>query len=179
MVNALYETYRCGRCQKDLPVSNFTPSQVLKRGSWCRNCNNEYRRSRRGASAPPRATDECLWCGADIRNLRSNARYCSASCGARTWRRDNPGRHRALRLKCVYGITIKEFDELLESQGGVCAICQSDDPASANWHVDHCHSSDAVRGILCGPCNQGLGNFRDNQAALLAAIDYLARQGIN
>jgi hypothetical protein len=33
------------------------------------------------------------------------------------------------------------------------------------------------RGILCGPCNQGLGLFKESVQRLTLAIDYLKRNG--
>jgi len=74
-----------------------------------------------------------------------------------------------------YGITLSEYDEILESQGGVCAICGSDDPQGkgARFHVDHCHETGEVRGLLCHFCNIGLGHFKDSREALQSAINYL------
>ena len=75
-------------------------------------------------------------------------------------------------LKREYGITPAQFDAMLVSQGGACAICRETDPGKT-WCVDHDHLSGAVRGILCWHCNVGLGHFRDDALALLAAVEYL------
>ncbi len=78
------------------------------------------------------------------------------------------------KLRFIYGIDRNEYDMLWESQEGRCAICQTplllDDK---NTHVDHCHSGNFVRGLLCFSCNVGLGSFRDNPDFLLKAIRYL------
>jgi len=79
------------------------------------------------------------------------------------------GRHLLVR----YGLTQKDFESLLESQGNRCAICQTDTEPPRGWHVDHDHDTNAVRGILCGLCNKGLGHFRDDIDALSRAIEYL------
>ena len=61
-----------------------------------------------------------------------------------------------------------------DSQNGRCAICKTDSPGGkGNWHLDHCHDSKNVRGLLCGTCNVGLGMFKDNPLLLAAAADYL------
>lgn len=77
----------------------------------------------------------------------------------------------------AYGITIEQYEEMLENQGGVCAICGS--PPPNDYHkrlnVDHCHSTGLVRGLLCRGCNQGLGNFRDDIDLMLNGISYLSK----
>ena len=84
-----------------------------------------------------------------------------------------PEKRREALLRHEYGLTLEAFAALLEAQGGRCAICQSEDPRARNWHVDHCHESEEVRGVLCGPCNTGLGHFGDDPERLESAIQYL------
>jgi hypothetical protein len=75
-----------------------------------------------------------------------------------------------------YGIDWEGFDLLWERCLGKCSIC--DKPLgldSSDTHVDHCHESGSVRGILCRHCNQGLGQFRDDPERIRAAADYLER----
>jgi len=74
-----------------------------------------------------------------------------------------------------YGITPEQAEQMLEAQDFVCAICTSDAPGQKGWHVDHCHSSGKVRGILCGFCNLMLGYARDNKSTLTKAVEYLGR----
>lgn len=77
-------------------------------------------------------------------------------------------------IKQRYGITVEQKEALLTAQGGRCAICGTSEPSTATgWHVDHCHSTRAVRGILCQPCNNMLGMAKDNIATLKSAIKYL------
>ena len=79
-------------------------------------------------------------------------------------------------LNRKYGITLTDYDDLLESQGGVCSICSTDDTGyHKRFVVDHCHTTGEVRGLLCNPCNIGLGHFKDNQSVLLEAVQYLIR----
>ncbi|WNM36673.1 endonuclease VII domain-containing protein [Streptomyces sp. Li-HN-5-11] len=75
----------------------------------------------------------------------------------------------AAHLWRKYGMTEDERDELIAAQGGVCCICLSA-PAT---HVDHCHKTGRVRGVLCFNCNSGLGLLRDDPAAMSRAADYL------
>ena len=65
------------------------------------------------------------------------------------------------------------YKRLLEQQGGACAICKDPPPPGRRLNVDHCHSTEQVRGLLCSRCNHGLGNFRDNIDFLFGAMAYL------
>lgn len=81
-------------------------------------------------------------------------------------------RHKNLRVRLTkYRLDRERFDRLMESQGGLCAICRSS-PAT---HIDHCHGTGIVRGILCLACNTALGSFRDNVETMLSAVSYLRR----
>ena len=91
---------------------------------------------------------------------------------SKAWR-DAGGRRRA--TVAVYGITIEQYGEMLEAQGGVCAICREPCPSGKNLAVDHCHETGAVRGLLCARCNSGIGQFLDSPDRLRAAIGYLER----
>ena len=75
-------------------------------------------------------------------------------------------------LKKLYGITKEKYKELMVISGNKCMICQSS-PTNKSLHVDHCHSTGILRGILCHGCNTALGLFRDDVSVLNSAIDYL------
>ena len=68
-----------------------------------------------------------------------------------------------------YGLTEEGYASLLQQQGGKCAICGT----SARLVVDHCHGTDAVRGLLCNACNVLLGQAGDSVEVLQFAIQYL------
>jgi hypothetical protein len=76
--------------------------------------------------------------------------------------------------KRLYGITTEEMVALFEGQGSCCAVCQTQKVRSQKgWHIDHCHSSNKVRGILCHHCNVALGMAQDKVTTLRSAIRYL------
>ena len=83
------------------------------------------------------------------------------------------GGHRNFLLMRRYGINETELNRLLEKQHGLCAICR-EQPAE---HVDHCHHSGKVRGLLCFNCNGALGRFEDDPEILERAIEYLVAHG--
>ena len=52
-------------------------------------------------------------------------------------------------------------------QLGQCAICRCDISTGKDCHIDHCHDTDIVRGLLCNKCNNGLGMFNHNKDILV------------
>lgn len=79
-------------------------------------------------------------------------------------------------LRRAYGITRAEFDVLVEKQGNLCAICHGERNGPGTvLHVDHCHTTGRVRGLLCSNCNRALGMFGDDPVRLRAAADYLEK----
>lgn len=89
---------------------------------------------------------------------------------ARDWQSKNPRKRADQRMR-KYGISIDDYESMLGSQGGKCAICLC--IPSGKLHVDHCHSTGFVRGLLCEGCNHGLGKFKDSAESLARAIGYL------
>jgi hypothetical protein len=65
------------------------------------------------------------------------------------------------------------YEQLFSKQGGVCCICKRPPPANRNLCVDHDHGTGAVRGLLCVPCNSGIGKLKDDVVLLERAIEYL------
>lgn len=80
---------------------------------------------------------------------------------------------RKCKIKRLFGITPEQYDAVSEKQGGVCAICQRVSPDGRRLHIDHCHKTRKVRGLLCHDCNRGLGMFRDSVALLNRAVEFL------
>lgn len=98
---------------------------------------------------------------------------------SKAWYRRNKDRtaerQRDLRLQREYGLSAEQYDILLESQHGVCALCRRADKSGYALAVDHDHKDGRVRGLLCGQCNRALGLLEDDVVVLARAIDYLKR----
>lgn len=103
---------------------------------------------------------------------KEGARRRSAAYRARNLEKVTEVQRRS-KLKINYGITLEDYDRILAEQGGLCALCKTDDPGRAYFSVDHDHITLVVRGLLCHNCNVGLGMFKDNVDALRAAVGYL------
>ena len=96
-----------------------------------------------------------------------------------------PKHERSLRRYCLeraFGLTLEDYDALMFQQGGLCAVCHRPERARMNGKVmrlavDHCHSTNKIRGLLCKDCNTGLGNFQDSIGLLRDAQQYLLEKG--
>ncbi len=79
-----------------------------------------------------------------------------------------------------FNITFYQYEGLLAAGNGVCWICHQPEttkkPRSKyadSLHVDHCHETGVIRGLLCGKCNTGIGSFKHDIERLQAATKYL------
>jgi hypothetical protein len=109
---------------------------------------------------------KCRTCGIGFELDNLNRWYCTKEC-----------KLFYVRIR-RYGLTVQEYQDLLAAQGNRCAICQRKWGRGWNGHVphiDHCHTTGRVRGLLCGECNTAIGRFGDDPALLRRAADYLER----
>jgi hypothetical protein len=101
---------------------------------------------------------------------------------SKKWRSAHPDRAKrsahAAQIKHRYGMTVEDKSRMFASQGNLCAICGSEAPRGRGWHIDHCHSSGRVRGILCGPCNHALGLAGESPRVLEEMAAYLRRHDV-
>lgn len=90
--------------------------------------------------------------------------------------------HRAskMRLLGCKEFTAELFIQMFSDQGGKCAICRKEiempypgSEVNSTAHIDHCHKTLKVRGLLCKLCNLGIGGLRDDPSIASAAIAYL------
>ena len=99
---------------------------------------------------------------------------------AKRWRQRHPSAARIIEkrwyLLRAYGLTEQAYQDLMEKQQGLCAICKTTLISRPN--VDHCHQTGRVRGILCCTCNMGLGSFGDSILRLTWAIEYLKGESV-
>lgn len=81
---------------------------------------------------------------------------------------------RTHRLKHVYGMTVNDYESMIQSQEWKCAICKRDIAKFAkDTHIDHCHTTHVIRGLLCNLCNYALGCLNDNVDIANNLIKYL------
>ena len=159
-------------------------------GKRCDSCRVIYKRTygrEQHRRTIPALT--CKDCGAKLEpRLGTNgggARPTRCPEHAAEHERQRRVRKETIRRYRRHGIDEATYLDLLERQGGRCAICRSDTPGTFghSWHIDHDHRccsgsyscGKCVRGLLCAQCNVGVGYFRDDPEILRAALDYLHR----
>jgi len=89
-------------------------------------------------------------------------------CKKEKYKRDRAWEH----LKERYGVDKNAYYRILDSQNGCCGIC-GEEAGDSKLHVDHCHATGVVRGLLCQKCNTGIGLLGDNLESVLKAVNYL------
>lgn len=94
---------------------------------------------------------------------------------AKEWYANNKDRARDTAREKRFGLTPADVQSLLTAQGNACAICATSfaDLPARHLHIDHCHATGKVRGLLCHHCNVALGCFDDSPATLIRAAAYL------
>jgi hypothetical protein len=158
----------------------------MKRTIACADCgasfDHEYVTGR-----PPRRCEACTAEARRLNSIRRTRKYRDADPqrSRDQWNRYNRKRladpehlrwKREDALRRAYGITQAEYDALHAAQGGVCAICGNGHVGPGKkLHVDHCHDSKRVRGLLCSLCNTAIGLLGDNPERADALAAYLRR----
>lgn len=144
----------CGRCKETKPVVEFHNSTKTHDGfnKRCKRCSY---------------LDHKSW----TENNRGKAADLQ-----KKWRDANPRRSKDHAIKSRYGLPLGSYENMLINQNGLCAICGTSEPGGrGDFHVDHCHNTNVVRGLLCTRCNVGIGQFLHDENLLAAAINYLSR----
>lgn len=155
VTEAAVEEKVCTKCKVRKVLTDFSPQSRMRdgRASWCKACMAAAGRARRQANP-------------DLHRERD-----------RVWYHNNRSKAQDYNLQKYYGITLEERDEMERKQKGLCAICGRKPSGgrgnTGRLHVDHCHETGVVRGLLCHDCNNGLGRFQDDVGRILAAAAYV------
>lgn len=161
----------CRRCEELKPITEFYKNKAMVLGicSECKTCRKEKSAIWKENNPEKRKANQAEW---HKKNKdRVNKRQVE-------WRNRNKEKAKFYTIKSAYGISKEEYLSMLGGQKNKCWICgivfgteQLNRP-----HVDHCHKTNRVRGLLCTQCNKGLGLFGDSINNLKRAIDYLKRE---
>lgn len=117
------------------------------------------------------ANKPCFRCGGNKGPKYRANKYCGKCVFA--VRKDKAVKNHARNISKKYGITGRDYLDILKFQGGVCYLCRRATGTTRRLSVDHDHKTGEVRGLLCRPCNNLLGHARDEAAFFYRAIEYL------
>lgn len=169
-------TKRCNKCKAYKPVKDFAESngRIL---AYCNTCL-DIKTNEAGIPIGWR----CVTCGEWKIKENFFARRTSAigrdfMCGEC---REPEAKKFAHHLRRRYKTTPEWYDAKLSEQGGRCAICGAPTTRSTThkrFAIDHCHRTGKLRGLLCCPCNSGIGQLGDSIDRLQQAIRYLEKNG--
>ena len=161
----------CGRLDQLLDFSEFTPikntNKFMSRCNKCRSKDTVNYNRRNKEKAKERFK---RWKDNNPEKYKlSNKRHYQS------WKNLNPEKKKKRKknatLKKRYGITLEQYNNLLEEQNKKCFLCKNE----KKLVLDHDHASGKIRKFLCDGCNKGLGFFKDDIDCLLAAVNYLKR----
>lgn len=171
---------QCTNCNKVKDISLFY-KRLDRHGehkyysSWCNECSALY-------------SSENYYKNKKNKRLKERENYAKNKTpiqkAKKKWIENNPEKFLSIKLKNRYGITIEEYYEIYEKQGGVCSICKNKETSidkktmkTKRLSVDHDHKTGVVRGLLCINCNHALGRFKDDITIMESAISYIKNGG--
>lgn len=139
-------------------------TQPTFEGDPCKNCGSTTRFAK-----IPRKCVACKKASAKRSNEKHALVYALKKIGKPAKKKPSPDNPQHRRL----GVDAAKFTEMLVAQDGKCAVCRK--VWKKKLYVDHCHKTNRVRGLLCGPCNTAIGQLGDDLAGVMRAVDYLTR----
>lgn len=139
-----------------------TDKAVYVRG-LCKSCYNKWLRENNPEFAKRQRENHDRW----LQSHREQKKKTD-----KNWRFKQDSEYNHVRKLRSYQLTPDDYDRLLKSQDGVCAICGKS--PKGRLHIDHNHDTGEVRGLLCFRCNFGLSYFSENYSILQKASEYLA-----
>ena len=157
----------CKKCGESKALDDFYKSPGMRDGhrNECKRCNLDEKRQRYVADPAAAKARVKRW-------QQQNPERLNAYRRARRLEPEVKRRERAGHLMRKFGITLEQYEAMLDVQGGVCAICGRP-PGEISLHVDHNHCNGRIRGLLCFPCNNALADLQEDKEVVERALEYL------
>lgn len=158
----------------------YAEKQAVRTKAWReRNAERSKEMAKAYRNRPEVKERTAAWRAAKLAANPDHFREMSRRNALAAYHRQPDHRKRAHLLK-RYGLTLAAFDEMLRAQDGGCAVCGLTDPPNPRpnatpWCVDHCHTTNRVRSILCNRCNTVVGMLNE-QADLAARVEMYIRE---
>lgn len=169
---------RCSKCGNTKPIDEFGFSRPKVRRADCKKCQNLY--NKEYLMTHPVVAAKIKKNVQSYRKVYNQVNKAKRGNYLRHWAESNTTAVKARKLKYKYGISLDDYDYMMEKQGFCCMLCDKEfqlHKGRYSAHVDHDHKTGKIRGLLCFQCNIGLGSFKDDQAILSRAIRYIEHGG--
>lgn len=168
---------RCYKCREAFPLSGFHKNRNNKdgHGTACKKCaieasakwQKDFRENANARSAEWKKRHVEQVKKASRKHYLEKVKTLPPEIRAANTRRWHLGK---------YGLTNENYEGILKSQGGGCAICGSSEAGRGKrLPVDHCHRTGKTRGILCLHCNTSLHRLETHSDWTEKALAYLRK----
>lgn len=148
-------------------------------GSPCRRGGHTLRYASNGSCVVCHKAEAAKWGDAnrakrrEIANRYYRTNTSRAKAANAKWKKANPDKRKDAELRREFGISLAQYREMLQKQGGVCALCECVCRTGNSLAVDHDHRTGKVRGLLCFRCNLALERADAHPTWLQSAGQYL------
>lgn len=172
---------KCTKCGIEKELSYFYKDVSRKDGhmSACKECDSKKSNKWFKANPEKAAEKTKRWAAANPDKIKARAKNYyhnnieKQKIKSKLYRENNKDKIKDKYLH-KYGINIDQYNKMYVYQNGCCAICGThQDAFSRSLHVDHCHDTGEVRGLLCFQCNTAIGKLNDDVSLVLKAAAYL------
>ena len=115
---------------------------------------------------------------AEIRKAWTKLNWKKVKEAQSRYKQRHPDANRDAHLRRVYGISLEQYNELLQKQNGVCALCCEPETVKQSGKrpnslaVDHCHETSKIRGLLCKRCNTSVEVFVGHPERIERLVNY-------
>lgn len=158
------ETRVCKQCTIKKSIESYRKGK-----GYCKDCYNANARQRLKDDPDFREKERLR---AVAKYQKNKEKHCAIT---KRYYEENLEWRKDLHLQKTYNITMDDKIRMRDSQSNKCAICGKIFVDDKSAHVDHCHTTNKVRGLLCRSCNTALGFFRDNADIMKTAIEYITK----
>lgn len=165
----------CSKCEQSKSLDSFSIGKQSKDGlyPYCKDCCKIVQKQYRSSDEVKKRIKLTVRQREDRRNELNKKYYNERTPESKARRADKQLKS---HLKRAYGITVEDYNNMLDKQEGKCDICKIHQNAlPKRLAVDHCHVTGKVRSLLCTSCNTTLGHTKEDLNILESLINYIKK----
>lgn len=179
------ETKICKKCGKEKLKTDFYSCKFSKDklAYYCKECFlNKCREYRKNNPEKIKNVNRICYLNKREQRIKKQKQYSLENkdrikAYRKEWLKRKPDYSKRNDLKRKYNLELEEFDKMMQGQGNSCLTCGKLFKKRSDAHVDHCHKTQKVRGLLCSHCNTAIGLVYEKEETLQNMINYLRQNG--